>query len=65
MLIGECERRGKFLVGIRFGSWDWEDEDLDTSLASGSEVDILVVFGELQGYVSSHGVPHGDLNLPK
>ena len=48
MFIGEVEWRGEFLAGIGLGSWDWEHENLDTSLTSGSEIDVLVIFGELQ-----------------
>jgi len=55
VFISEFERRGKFLVGCRLGTWDWEDENLGASLASGGEVDVLVVFGKLQEHVRSHG----------
>lgn len=54
MLIGKIERRDEFPVGTRLRIWDRENEDLDASLASGSEIDVLVVFGELQEYVSSN-----------
>ena len=54
MCVSEFERRCEFFVGSRLGTWDWEDEDLGASLASGGEVDVLVVFGELQEHVSSH-----------
>ena len=36
VLIGEFERRGKFLVGSRLGTWNWEDENLAAGLASRS-----------------------------
>ena len=55
MFTGEFERRCEFLVGIRLGSWDWEDENFGTSLASCGDVDVLVIFRELQGSVRSHG----------
>jgi len=48
VLIREVERRGEFLAGVRLRSRDREDEDLDTSLASGGDIDVLVVSGELQ-----------------
>ena len=54
MFISEFERRGGFLVGSRLGTRNWEDENFGAGLASGGEIDILVVFGELQEYVSSH-----------
>ena len=53
MFVGECERRGEFLVGTRLRDWDWEHENLDMSLASGSEIDVFVIFGELQECISS------------
>lgn len=48
VLVGECQRRGKFLIGTRFRSGDRKHENFDASVASGSEINILVVFGELK-----------------
>lgn len=47
MFIGESEWGGGFLAGIGLGSWDWEHENFDTSLTSGGEIDVLIIFGEL------------------
>lgn len=47
MFIGEGEWGGEFLAGIGLGSWDWEHENFDTSLTSGGEIDVLIIFGEL------------------
>jgi len=55
VLLCELEWRGQFLAGTRFGSWDRKHENLGTSFASSSEIEVLVIFGELWKHVSPHG----------
>ena len=47
MFTSEREWQGEFIAGTRLRSWDRENKDLDTGLASGGEIYVFIIFGEL------------------